>query len=306
MSNRTENLPLLPLRDVVIFPSVVTPLFVGREKSIIALQASMASDKQIMLVAQKEAQNDNPQGKDVYEVGTISTILQLIKLPDGTVKVLVEGNQRAKITSVKDFKDYHSTDVVVIEEEEETKDIKKYIASLRKNFQEYVKVTRKATPEVLSTINSIDTLSKLSDTIVGHLSIDLKQKQEILETFSLKDRAEKILSYLAAQLDLTKVERKIKGRVKKQMEKSQKEYYLNEQMKALKKELGELDDSEEADALEKQILESGMSKEAQEKALGELQKYKMMSPMSAEASVVRGYIDWIKSIPWKKKSCCGK
>ena len=302
MSNRTENLPLLPLRDVVIFPSVVTPLFVGREKSIIALQASMASDKQIMLVAQKEAQNDNPQGKDVYEVGTISTILQLIKLPDGTVKVLVEGNQRAKITSVKDFKDYHSTDVVVIEEEEETKDIKKYIASLRKNFQEYVKVTRKATPEVLSTINSIDTLSKLSDTIVGHLSIDLQQKQEILETFSLKDRAEKILSYLAAQLDLTKVERKIKGRVKKQMEKSQKEYYLNEQMKALKKELGELDDSEEADALEKQILESGMSKEAQEKALGELQKYKMMSPMSAEASVVRGYIDWIISIPWKKKS----
>tara|TARA_B100001250_G_scaffold251851_1_gene216532 strand:+ start:3878 stop:6274 length:2397 start_codon:yes stop_codon:yes gene_type:complete len=302
MSNRTENLPLLPLRDVVIFPSVVTPLFVGREKSIIALQASMASDKQIMLVAQKEAQNDNPQVEDVYEVGTISTILQLIKLPDGTVKVLVEGNQRAKITSVKDFKDYHSTDVVVIEEEEETKDIKKYISSLRKNFQEYVKVTRKATPEVLSTINSIDTLSKLSDTIVGHLSIDLKQKQEILETFSLKDRAEKILSYLAGQLDLTKVERKIKGRVKKQMEKSQKEYYLNEQMKALKKELGELDDSEEADALEKQILESGMSKEAQEKALGELQKYKMMSPMSAEASVVRGYIDWIISIPWKKKS----
>jgi len=302
MSNRTENLPLLPLRDVVIFPSVVTPLFVGREKSIIALQASMASDKQIMLVAQKEAQNDNPQGEDVYEVGTISTILQLIKLPDGTVKVLVEGNQRAKITSVKDFKDYHSTDVVVIEEEEETKDIKKYISSLRKNFQEYVKVTRKATPEVLSTINSIDTLSKLSDTIVGHLSIDLKQKQEILETFSLKDRAEKILSYLAGQLDLTKVERKIKGRVKKQMEKSQKEYYLNEQMKALKKELGELDDSEEADVLEKQILESGMSKEAQEKALGELQKYKMMSPMSAEASVVRGYIDWIISIPWKKKS----
>jgi len=302
MSNRTENLPLLPLRDVVIFPSVVTPLFVGREKSIIALQASMASDKQIMLVAQKEAQNDNPQGEDIYEVGTISTILQLIKLPDGTVKVLVEGNQRAKITSVKDFKDYHSTDVVVIEEEEETKDIKKYISSLRKNFQEYVKVTRKATPEVLSTINSIDTLSKLSDTIVGHLSIDLKQKQEILETFSLKDRAEKILSYLAGQLDLTKVERKIKGRVKKQMEKSQKEYYLNEQMKALKKELGELDDSEEADVLEKQILESGMSKEAQEKALGELQKYKMMSPMSAEASVVRGYIDWIISIPWKKKS----
>tara|TARA_Y100000590_G_scaffold282972_1_gene318312 strand:+ start:269 stop:2668 length:2400 start_codon:yes stop_codon:yes gene_type:complete len=303
MSNpRTENLPLLPLRDVVIFPSVVTPLFVGREKSIVALQASMAADKQIMLVAQKDPQKDDPNLKDIYEVGTIATILQLIKLPDGTVKVLVEGFQRAKLNKIKDYKDYYAADVSPLEEEEETKGLKKYVPSLKKNFQEYVKVTRKATPEVLSTVNSIDSLSKLSDTLVGHLSVDLKEKQDILETFSLKDRAEKILSHLASQLDLTKVEKKIRGRVKKQMEKSQKEYYLNEQMKALKKELGELDDSQEAEILEKQILEAGMSKEAEKKALTELQKYKMMSPMSAEASVVRGYIDWIVSIPWKKKS----
>jgi len=303
MSNpRTENLPLLPLRDVVIFPSVVTPLFVGREKSIVALQASMAADKQIMLVAQKDPQKDDPNLKDIYEVGTIATILQLIKLPDGTVKVLVEGFQRANLNKIKDYKDYYAADVSPLEEEEETKGLKKYVPSLKKNFQEYVKVTRKATPEVLSTVNSIDSLSKLSDTLVGHLSVDLKEKQDILETFSLKDRAEKILSHLASQLDLTKVEKKIRGRVKKQMEKSQKEYYLNEQMKALKKELGELDDSEEAEILEKQILEAGMSKEAEKKALTELQKYKMMSPMSAEASVVRGYIDWIVSIPWKKKS----
>ena len=300
--SRTENLPLLPLRDVVIFPSVVTPLFVGREKSIVALQASMAADKQIMLAAQKEAQNDDPTKEDIYGVGTIATILQLIKLPDGTVKVLVEGNQRAKIIEIKDYKDYYAANVSPLEEETETEELRKYISSLRKNFQEYVKVTRKATPEVLSTVNSIDSLSKLSDTLVGHLSVDLKEKQEILETISLKQRSEKILTHLASQLDLTKVEKKIRGRVKKQMEKSQKEYYLNEQMKALKKELGELDDSEEAAVLEKQILEAGMSKEAQEKALNELQKYTMMSPMSAEASVVRGYIDWMLNIPWKKKS----
>ena len=303
ITRRTENLPLLPLRDVVIFPSVVTPLFVGREKSIVALQASMAADKQIMLVAQKDPQKDDPKKKDIYEVGTIATILQLIKLPDGTVKVLVEGFQRAKLIEIKDYKDYCAANISALDEEEETQELKKYVPSLRKNFQEYVKLTRKATPEVLSTVNSIDSLSKLSDTLVGHLSsVGLKEKQDILETFSLKERAEKILSHLASQLDLTKVEKKIRGRVKKQMEKSQKEYYLNEQMKALKRELGELDDSEEAAVLEKQILEAGMSKEAEQKALNELQKYKMMSPMSAEASVVRGYIDWIVSIPWKKKS----
>ena len=300
--SKLENLPLLPLRDVVIFPSVVTPLFVGREKSIIALQASMAADKQIMLVAQKKPEIEDPSQKDLYKIGTLANILQLIKLPDGTFKVLVEGIKRATIEEIKDFKDYCGATVLLIEEQKESEKIEKYIPTLRKNFQEYVKVTRKATPEVLSTVNSIDNLSRLTDTLVGHLSIEVKEKQEILETIDLKDRAEKILGYLASQLDLTKVEKKIRGRVKKQMEKSQKEYYLNEQMKALKKELGEFDESEDAEQLHKQIIESGMSKEAEKKALNELQKYKMMSPMSAEASVVRGYIDWIVSVPWKKKS----
>ena len=298
----TKNIPLLPLRDVVIFPSVVTPLFVGREKSIVALQAAMAGDKQIMLVAQKNAQEDDPKIKDLYTVGTLSTILQLIKLPDGTLKVLVEGNQRASITKAESSTDYLSVDVDLIQEEEESESSSKYLSTLKKQFQEYVKFTKKATPEVLNTLNAIDSVSRLTDTLVGHLAIDLKEKQKILETVSLSKRATAILTHLESQLDLTKVEKKIRGRVKNQMEKSQKEYYLNEQMKALKKELGELDESEEADVLESQIKESGMSKEAEEKALSELQKYKMMSPMSAEASVVRGYIDWMLNIPWKKKS----
>ena len=298
----TKNIPLLPLRDVVIFPSVVTPLFVGREKSIVALQAAMAGDKQIMLVAQKNAQEDDPKIKDLYTVGTLSTILQLIKLPDGTLKVLVEGNQRASITKAESSTDYLSVDVDLIQEEEESESSSKYLSTLKKQFQEYVKFTKKATPEVLNTLNAIDSISRLTDTLVGHLAIDLKEKQKILETVSLAKRATAILTHLESQLDLTKVEKKIRGRVKNQMEKSQKEYYLNEQMKALKKELGELDESEEADVLESQIKESGMSKEAEEKALSELQKYKMMSPMSAEASVVRGYIDWMLNIPWKKKS----
>ena len=298
----TKNIPLLPLRDVVIFPSVVTPLFVGREKSIVALQAAMAGDKQIMLVAQKNAQEDDPKIKDLYSVGTLSTILQLIKLPDGTLKVLVEGNQRASVVKAESSTDYLSVDVDLIPEEEESEDSSKYLLTLKKQFQEYVKFTKKATPEVLNTLNAIDSISRLTDTLVGHLAIDLKEKQKILETVSLAKRATAILTHLESQLDLTKVEKKIRGRVKNQMEKSQKEYYLNEQMKALKKELGELDESEEADVLESQIKESGMSKEAEEKALSELQKYKMMSPMSAEASVVRGYIDWMLNIPWKKKS----
>ena len=298
----TKNIPLLPLRDVVIFPSVVTPLFVGREKSIVALQAAMAGDKQIMLIAQKNAQEDDPEIKDLYAVGTLSTILQLIKLPDGTLKVLVEGNQRAAILKAKPSSDYLSVDIDLIAEEAESADSSKYLLTLKKQFQEYVKFTKKATPEVLNTLNAIDSISRLTDTLIGHLSIELKDKQKILETVSLEKRATSILSHLESQLDLTKVEKKIRGRVKSQMEKSQKEYYLNEQMKALKKELGELDESEEADVLESQIKESGMSKEAEKKALAELQKYTMMSPMSAEASVVRGYIDWMLNIPWKKKS----
>ena len=220
--SRTKDLPLLPLRDVVIFPSVVTPLFVGRDQSIVALQASMASDKQIMLVAQKDSNTENPEQEDLYEVGTISSILQLIKLPDGTVKVLVEGSKRAKIKSVNDYKDYKAVDVTPIKEEEETDEAPTLVANLKKDFQEYVKVTRKTTPEVLHTVNSIDRLGRLTDTLVGHLSINLDQKQELLETKSLIERSKKILSHLDEQLDLTKVEKRVRGRVKKQMEKARK------------------------------------------------------------------------------------
>ena len=299
---KNKDIPLLPLRDVVIFPSVVTPLFVGRDKSITALQAAMAGEKQIMLVAQKSAQQDDPNLEDLYSTGTLSTILQLIKLPDGTLKVLVEGNNRASIESLKSEEGFDSVRVKNLDEEPEGEDIKHYLLTLKRQFQEYVKLTKKATPEVLNTVNAIDSISRLTDTLVGHLSIDIGQKQEILETLSLTDRANKILEHLDSQLDLSKVEKKIRGRVKNQMEKSQKEYYLNEQMKALKKELGEMDEAEEADELESKIMEAGMTKEAQEKTLSELQKYKMMSPMSAEASVVRGYIDWMLNTPWKKKS----
>ena len=299
---KNKTIPLLPLRDVVIFPSVVTPLFVGREKSIEALQSAMSGDKQIMLVAQKNAHEDEPSFEDIYKIGTLSTILQLIKLPDGTLKVLVEGNARAKIDSLEESDNFLSVQVSPLEEEQESEKTSKFLPELKNQFQEYVKLTKKATPEVLNTVNSIDGISRLTDTLIGHISIDLKDKQEVLETLSLTERATKILSYLDAQLDLNKVEKKIRGRVKNQMEKSQKEYYLNEQMKALKKELGELDETEEADLLESQIREAGMSDEAKDKALGELNKYKMMSPMSAEASVVRGYIEWMVSIPWKKKS----
>ena len=224
MSNTSTNVPLLPLRDVVIFPSVVTPLFVGREKSITALQAAMEGDKQIMLVAQKSAQQDDPKLGDLYTIGTLSTILQLIKLPDGTLKVLVEGNKRASIESLDSTDEFLSVKVSVLEEEDEPDKVKHFLPSLKKQFQEYVKLTRKATPEVLNTVNAIDSLSRLTDTLVGHLSIDLYQKQDILEMVSLTDRANRILEHLDSQLDLSKVEKKIRGRVKSQMEKSQKEY----------------------------------------------------------------------------------
>ena len=208
MSNTNSNIPLLPLRDVVIFPSVVTPLFVGREKSIAALQAAMAGDKQIMLVAQKSAQQDDPKLGDLYRVGTLSTILQLIKLPDGTLKVLVEGNKRATIESIDPTEEFTSAEVSLLDEEEDTDSLKHFLPSLKKQFQEYVKLTRKATPEVLNTVNAIDSLSRLTDTLVGHLSIDISQKQEILEMVSLSDRSNRILEHLDSQLDLSKVEKK--------------------------------------------------------------------------------------------------
>ena len=222
MSNINSNIPLLPLRDVVIFPSVVTPLFVGREKSIAALQAAMAGDKQIMLVAQKSAQQDDPKLGDLYRVGTLSTILQLIKLPDGTLKVLVEGNKRATIESIDLSEEFTSVEVSVLDEEEDTDGLKHFLPSLKKQFQEYVKLTRKATPEVLNTVNAIDSLSRLTDTLVGHLSIDISQKQEILEMVSLSDRSNRILEHLDSQLDLSKVEKKFVEESKARWKKARK------------------------------------------------------------------------------------
>ncbi|MDG2060403.1 MAG: endopeptidase La [SAR86 cluster bacterium] len=298
--------PMLPLRDVVIFPTVITPLFVGREKSMKALEKSMGSDQQVMLVAQRDPQVDDPNSKSIYKIGTLSSILQLIKLPDGTVKVLVEGKQRAKVLKVFDEEEFYSSQVELIPENQNIESEKTLINDLKSQFQEYVRVSKKATPEVLNTIVAIDSIGRLIDTLVGHTSLAVEKKQEILESESFELSARIISGYLKSQIDVNSVERKIRGRVKNQMEKSQKEYYLNEQMKALKKELGELDDLEESDLLEQKILEAGMSEEGEEKALSELKKYKMMSPMSAEAAVVRGYLDWIINIPWKKKSSLQK
>ena len=298
------NIPLVPLRDVVIFPGVVTPLFVGRESSINSLQKAMSDDKSVMLVAQREANTENPNQKDLYEIGTVSTILQLIKLPDGTYKVLVEGIKRAKLQNLLAGKDILEAEVDILEDSEMEDDLKKsYVNTLQSQFRELSKTSQKIRPEIANQVRSIERLEKLIDTLVGHLSISIADRQILLEELDLEERAKNLVNLLETQLDLTQMEKKIRNRVKKQMEKSQKEYYLSEQMKALKKEMGEGDDvDDEVEILEKKIKESGMPDDAKEKVNTELNKFKLMPPMSAEASVVRGYIDWMTSIPWKKKS----
>jgi ATP-dependent Lon protease len=297
-------LPLVPLRDVVIFPGVVTPLFVGREKSISALQKAMSEDKSVMLVAQKNPNEENPSISDIYSIGTVSTILQLIKLPDGTFKVLVEGIKRASIVSCKNKKEFLEAEVDVIESTEMDDDLQRsYLNTLQAQFKDLSKSSSKIRPEIISQVRAIEKLEKLIDTLVGHLSLSIEDRQKLLEQDVLEERAKNLVSLLENQLDLTQMEKTIRDRVKKQMEKSQKEYYLSEQMKALKKEMGEGDESDdEIEVLEKKIAESGMSEEAEEKVNAELNKFKMMPPMSAEASVVRGYVDWMVKIPWKKKS----
>ena len=297
-------LPLVPLRDVVIFPGVVTPLFVGRDKSINALQKAMSEDKSVMLVAQKDPNKEDPSLKDLYSIGTVSTILQLIKLPDGTYKVLVEGIKRARIINAKNKKEYTESEVDVMENSEMDADLQRsYLNTLQSQFKDLSKTSAKIRPEIISQVRSMEKLDKLIDTLVGHLSLSIDDRQKLLEESDLEDRSKLLVNLLENQLDLTQMEKKIRDRVKKQMEKSQKEYYLSEQMKALKKEMGEGEDSDdEVEILEKKIADSGMTKEAAEKVNAELNKFKMMPPMSAEASVVRGYIDWMVSIPWKKKS----
>ena len=295
--------PLLPLRDVVVYPQLVIPLFVGRDKSIRAIEKANNGDKQILLVAQKSANKDDPDVKDLFEIGTLATILQMLKLPDGTVKVLVEGVERIQLTKFYDSGEFWSAESKVIKSRE-VKD-KKSIALMRtlySQFDQYVKLNKKIPPELLTTLSSIEEPGRMADSIAANLNLKLQDKQKLLETINVRERLDLLLSLLEAELDILQVEKRIRGRVKRQMEKSQREYYLNEQVKAIQKELGEQDETAEFDELEKKINTVGMSKEAQDKALGELRKLKMMSPMSAEASVVRTYIETLINLPWSSKT----
>ena len=300
------RIPVLPLRDVVVYPYMVIPLFVGRKPSIEALDVAMSHDKRIMLAAQKSADIDEPGHDDIHRVGTVATILQLLKLPDGTIKVLVEGGERAIIESVEDERGFFTATYSTPEDEEEQPDALELEVLSRKvtnMFDQYVKLNKKVPPEILTSLSGIDDADRLADTISAHMSLRVDEKQSILEIFSASERLEHLLNIMESELDLLQVEKRIRGRVKQQMEKSQREYYLNEQMKAIQKELGEMDDvPNELEDLAKKIEKVGLSKEAHKKATAELNKLKMMSPMSAEATVVRNYIDTLVGLPWKKKS----
>ncbi len=298
------DLPLLPLRDVVVYPHMVIPLFVGREKSIRALESAMTTDKKVLLVAQKNASDDLPDIKDIYRVGTVSTILQLLKLPDGTVKVLVEGGCRASVDLIEDAGEFFRAVVTTLHSEPvPERESEVLVRSAVSQFEQYVNLSKKVPSEVLTSLTGIEEPGRLADTIAAHMSLELDQKQKILEMVVIHERLESLMGIMESEIDLFQVEKKIRGRVKKQMEKSQREYYLNEQMKAIQKELGELDDApNEIEDLDNKIKEAGMPKEAEDKSKAELSKLKMMSPMSAEASVVRSYIDWMVNVPWKKRS----
>jgi ATP-dependent Lon protease len=308
-SDATENqameLPLLPLRDVVVYPHMVIPLFVGRQKSIAALQHAMDNDKKILLLAQKNAKDDEPSKDDLYEVGTLASVLQLLRLPDGTVKVLVEGVERISLQEVREDGEFLVALATLLGNQPLTdREQESLVRILMAQFDKYVQLSKKVPTEVITSLNSIEDPGRLSDTIASHLSLKVEEKQKILEVASERERIEHLLTILESEIDLLEVEKRIRGRVKKQMEKSQREYYLNEQMKAIQKELGDLDENNasEVEELARKIEESGMPKEAKDKASSELNKLKMMSPMSAEASVVRNYLDWIINVPWSKRS----
>ncbi|MDX1654407.1 MAG: endopeptidase La [Candidatus Competibacteraceae bacterium] len=297
--------PVLPLRDVVVYPHMVIPLFVGRDKSIRALDAAMGSNKRILLVAQKSAEVDDPQDKDVYRIGTLSNVLQLLKLPDGTVKVLVEGSQRALIEGFADSEDYFLAEISPLAQlgDDQDREVEVLMRSVLGVFDQYVKMNKKIPSEVLTSLAGIEDPGRLADTIAAHMALKLDEKQKILEMQDVRRRLEHLLSLIEGEIDILQVEKRVRNRVKQQMEKSQREYYLNEQMKAIQKELGDLEDApNEAEDLAQKIAKAGMPKEARDKAVAELNKLKMMSPMSAEATVVRNYIDWLVSVPWKKRS----
>lgn len=298
-----QEYPLLPLRDVVVFPHMVVPLFVGREKSIQALEAAMEGSKEILLVAQKDASTDEPGPKDVFEMGTLATVLQMLRLPDGTVKVLVEGNARATISDISEG-EYLSGGAVLMDEEglpEREQEV--LIKTLMDEFEKYVKLSKKVPSEVSNALTGIEELERLADTMAAHLEMRIPEKQELLEALDIRKRVDLLLGKLDGEIDLIEVEKRIRGRVKKQMERSQREYYLNEQMKAIQKEMGNLGEgNNDFEELEQKLEEAGLPEEARKKTETELNKLKMMSPMSAEATVVRGYIDWMLAIPWKKRS----
>ncbi len=303
---KEQNLvvPVLPLRDVVVYPHMVIPLFVGRERSIRALESAMETDKQILLCAQKSAAQDEPTSEDIFTLGTLSNILQLLKLPDGTIKVLVEGSERARVVNFFSSEEFFKAQVVTYQPDRlDEREVEVLSRSVLSQFDQYVKLNKKVPPEILSSLANIDDPGRLADTIAAHLALKIEEKQKILEITNPRERLEHLVALMESEIDLLQVEKRIRGRVKKQMEKNQREYYLNEQMKAIQKELGDMDDAHnEADELLKRIENAGMSKEAKAKALAELNKLKMMSPMSAEATVVRNYLDWLLNVPWKKRS----
>ncbi len=297
-------LPVLPLRDVVVYPHMVIPLFVGREKSILALDQAMRADKQIVLVAQKQADVDDPKADDLYEIGTLATILQLLKLPDGTVKVLVEGGARARVDRLVSA-EFFSAAVTALPDLEgyDEREIDVLVRSVITQFEQYVKMNKKVPPEILTSLAGIEQPGRLADTVAAHMALKLSEKQKVLEITEVRRRIEHVLALIEGEMEVLQIEKRIRGRVKQQMEKSQREYYLNEQMKAIQREMGDLEDApNELGDLEKRIRKAGMSKEARDKALAELGKLKLMSPMSAEATVVRNYLDWLVKAPWKKRT----
>jgi ATP-dependent Lon protease len=300
---KSENLPMLPLRDVVVYPQLVIPLFVGREKSIQAIEKANNGDKKILLVAQKNANKDEPLVKDLFKIGTVATILQMLKLPDGTVKVLVEGIERAEVISFHEKSDFWSAniDLIKIKDRKDKKTLA-FMRSVFSQFDQYVKLNKKIPPEILTSLSSINDPGRLADSIAANLTLKLSEKQNILETFDIRERLNLLLNIMESEIDILQVEKKIRGRVKNQMEKSQREYYLNEQVKAIQKELGEQDENADLEELEKKIKEAKMSEEAEDKCMAELKKLKLMSPMSAEASVVRTYIETIIGLPWTNKT----
>jgi ATP-dependent Lon protease len=309
MSSSTElsavpvQFPLLPLRDVVVFPHMVIPLFVGRPKSIKAMEIAMEAGKSILLVAQKSAAKDEPGPEDMYEIGCVSNILQMLKLPDGTVKVLVEGAQRAKIEDIADQRSHYvATAIPLPHDQSDNNEVEAMRRALMSQFDQYVKLNKKIPPEILTSLAGIEEAGRLADTIAAHLPLQLEQKQKVLEMFDVKERLEHLLGQLEAEIDILQVEKRIRGRVKRQMEKSQREYYLNEQVKAIQKELGEGEEGADIEEMEKRIKAARMPKDARTKAEAELKKLRLMSPMSAEATVVRNYIDTLVGLPWKKKS----